>query len=92
MSERNYGERTQGTDILRAGSVLRRTAPWDSFWRRIFLPDSLKTVSPEQIVVIFKPKWIFEDNIVTSRPDRTELIMFYSSSRYICVKVRPSIQ
>ena len=46
-------------------------------------------MSPEQIVVIYKPKWIFEDNIVTSRPDRTELIMFL---RYICVKVRPSVQ
>lgn len=59
------------------------------FLKTGFLPDSLKTVSPEQIVVIYKPKWIFEDNIVTSRPDRTELIMFL---RYICVKVRPSVQ
>ena len=62
------------------------------FLKTDFLPDSLKTVSPEQIVVIFKPKWIFEDIIVTSRLDRTVLIMFYSSSRYICVKVRPSVQ
>ena len=62
------------------------------FLKTDFLPDSLKTVSPEQIVVIFKPKRIFEDNVVTSRPDRTELIMYYSSKGYICVKVRPSVQ
>ena len=62
------------------------------FLKTDFVPDFLKTVSPKQIVVIFKPKRIFEDNIVTSRPDRTELIMFYCSPRYMCVKVRPSVQ
>ena len=29
---------------------------------------------------------------MTSRPDRTELIMYYSSKGYICVKVRPSVE
>ena len=53
------------------------------FLKTDFLADSLITVSPKQIVVIFKPK----DNTVTSRPDRTKLIMFYSSPRYICIKV-----
>ena len=62
------------------------------FLKTDFVPDFLKTVSPKQIVVIFKPKRIFEDNIVTSRPDSTELIMFYYSPLYICVEVRPSVQ
>ena len=35
----------------------------------------MKKVCPKQFV-IFKLKQIIEDNIVTSRPDRTELILF----------------